>query len=80
MLLADPSRRRGGFWAIEVKNTATVRSQDLRGLRSFRQDYPECRPIYVYRGDARLLIDGILCAPGQEFLANLRPGRDLIPS
>jgi predicted AAA+ superfamily ATPase len=70
----------GGFWAIEVKNTATVRSQDLRGLRSFRQDYPECRPIYVYRGDARLLIDGILCAPGQEFLANLRPGCDLIPS
>ena len=68
-----------GFWAVEVKNTATVRKQDLRALRSFRQDYPECRPIFVYRGDRRLLIDDILCVPGEEFLVNTEPGRDLIP-
>jgi len=66
-----------GFWAVEVKNTATVRSQDLRALRSFCQDYPECRPIFVYRGDRRLLIDGILCVPGEEFLSKLKPGRGL---
>lgn len=69
-----------GFWAVEVKNTGNVRSHDLRGLRSFRQDYPECRPVFVYRGDTRLLIDDILCVPGEEFLGDLRPGRDLIPS
>jgi predicted AAA+ superfamily ATPase len=67
-----------GFWAIEVKNSAAVRSQDLRGLRSFRQDYPECRPVHLYRGDKKLLIDDILCVPGEAFLAGLRPGHDMI--
>ena len=67
----------GGFWAVEVKNTATVRSQDLRALQSFHEDYPECTPLFVYRGDRRLLIDGILCVPGDEFLVNLKPGRGL---
>jgi len=66
-----------GFWAVEVKNTATVRSQDLRALKSFGNDYPECERIFVYRGDRRLLIDGILCVPGYEFLRNMRPERGL---
>jgi len=66
-----------GFWAVEVKNTATVRSHDLRALRSFRDDYPECQQIFIYRGDQRLLIDGILCVPGDEFLRSMRPERGL---
>ena len=70
----------GGFWAVEVKNTATVRSQDLRALQSFHEDYPEGERIFVYRGDQRLLIDGILCVPAEEFLVGLRPGRGLIDS
>ena len=65
------------FVAVEVKNTATVRSQDLRALKRFRDDYPECKPIFVYRGDQRLLIDGILCVPGEEFLRSMRPDRGL---
>jgi len=48
-------------------------------LRSFfRQDYPECRTIFIYRGDQRLMIDDVLCVPGEEFLAGLRPDHDLI--
>jgi predicted AAA+ superfamily ATPase len=66
-----------GFWAVEVKNTATVRSHHLRALRSFRDDYPECDPILVHRGDQRLLIDGIPCVPGDKFLRNMRPERGL---
>lgn len=66
-----------GFWAIEVKNTATVRSRDLRGLKTFCNDYPECEPVFVYRGDQRLLIDGALCLPGDEFLRNMTPTRGL---
>jgi predicted AAA+ superfamily ATPase len=62
-----------GFWAVEVKNAATVRSQDLRALKSFRDDYPEAHTLLVYRGRDRLLIDGILCMPGQEFLRGLTP-------
>ena len=67
-----------GFWAVEVKNTATVRSRDLRALKSFRDDYPECEPIFLYRGEDRLLVDGVLCVPGEEFLSGLTPDRDLI--
>jgi len=66
-----------GFWAIEVKNAAAVRSHDLRSLKSFRDDYPECEPIFVYRGEERLLIDGILCVPGDEFLRGMKPERTL---
>ena len=66
-----------GFWAVEVKNTAAVRSRDLRALRSFREDYPECEPVFVYRGRERLLVDGVLCLPGDEFLRSMRPGRGL---
>jgi len=68
---------RDGFWAIEVKNTATVRSQDLRALKSFRNDYPECTPLFLYRGEDRLLVDGVLCVPGEEFLRGLTPDRGL---
>jgi len=67
-----------GFWALEVKNTAGVRPQDLRALRSFREDYPECAPIFLYRGQERLLIDGIPCLPGEEFLRGLVPSRGLM--
>ena len=66
-----------GFWAVEVKNTAKIRSQDLRPLKSFCSDYPECEPILVYRGEDRLRIDGVLCLPGGEFLRSIRPERGL---
>ena len=35
-----------GFWAIEVKNTNKVRPADLRSLKTFQQDYPECQTIF----------------------------------
>ncbi len=62
-----------GFYALEVKNTATVRPQDLRALKAFREDYPESTVALIYRGDERLVVDGILCLPGEEFLLGLRP-------
>lgn len=64
-----------GFWAVEVKHAATVRREDVRSLRTFREDYPECQPILVYRGHDRLLVDGVRCLPVDEFLVGLRPGR-----
>jgi len=66
-----------GFWAIEVKNSSKVRDEDLRPLRTFQKDFPECRPILLYRGLERLLKHGILCLPCEEFLAQLRPERSL---
>jgi len=63
------------FYAIEVKNSDKVFAQDLRPLKSFREDYPECIPYMLYRGRDRLSIDGILCIPCQEFLLQLDPAK-----
>lgn len=68
---------REGFWALEVKHAATVRAADLRGLKAFREDYPEAGLRLLYRGDERLEVDGILCVPCDSFLRHLVPGRPL---
>ncbi|MEW6338280.1 MAG: AAA family ATPase [Acidobacteriota bacterium] len=67
-----------GFWAIEVKNTAQIRPPDLRGLRAFRQDYPEASLLLLYRGRDRLRIGDVLCVPVDEFLHALHPARGLL--
>jgi predicted AAA+ superfamily ATPase len=64
------------FWAIEVKNTRKVRPEDLRGLRSFRKEFPESEAILLYRGEERLRSSGVLCLPVEEFLVELHPGRE----
>jgi len=66
----------GGFWAIEVKNSRQVRPEDLRGLTAFREDYPECRAILLYRGESRLRKQDVLCLPVEQFLGELTPGRE----
>lgn len=68
---------REGIWAIEVKNGRKVAPSDLRGLKGFCEDYPEAKPIFLYRGDERICRDSILCLPVQEFLRELRPGMAL---
>jgi predicted AAA+ superfamily ATPase len=64
-----------GFWAIEVKNARNVRGDDVRALRALRSDYPECEPLLLYRGEDRLVVNGVRCAPVNDFLTSLRPGR-----
>lgn len=66
---------KGQFHAIEVKNSDQVRPDDLRGLRSFGEDYPESRRWLLYRGSERLMRDGILCMPCEEFLQALTPNQ-----
>lgn len=68
-----------GFWALEIKNADRVRDEELRGLRAFRDDYPEARAIFLYRGNERLQRHGILCVPCEEFLRGLTPGEALEP-
>lgn len=62
------------FYAIEVKHSTQVHSQDLRGLQAFCKDYPEAIPIFLYRGQQRLKITGIHCIPVSEFLQRCVPG------
>ncbi len=66
-----------GFWAIEVKNTKNIRRNELRSLKTFYHDYPECNPIFVYRGNEKLLIDNILCIPCGTFLKSIKPDKPL---
>ncbi len=61
------------FAAIEVKNSDQVRPADLRGLKAFADEYPECTPWLLYRGADRLEIDGVTCWPVAQFLAQLVP-------
>ncbi len=65
------------FVAIEVKNTSKIKTEDLAGLRTFRQDYPECRTLILYRGRQQLLIDGILAVPVERFLKGIIPNQPL---
>jgi predicted AAA+ superfamily ATPase len=66
-----------GLWAIEVKNAQKVRPDDLRGLRSFKEEYPLSKTFLLYRGKDRFLTDEILCAPCENFLRRLRPDQTL---
>ena len=68
---------KAGFWAIEVKNTDRVRPQDLKPLQAFLMDYPQCQPIFLYRGKNRLRINDIWCLPAEVFLRELLPSRDI---
>ncbi len=66
-----------GFWAIEVKNTDRLRPADVRALREFAQDYPECEPLLLHRGRDRLDMGGVRCVPVGPFLGRLRPSEPL---
>ena len=62
-----------GFYAIEVKNSAQIRSKDLRGLHEFKQDYPQASLFLLYRGKEILKKGDVLCCPVEHFLLQLKP-------
>ncbi len=64
------------FFAVEVKNSRNAYRRDLRGLQTFKEDYPPAKVCLLYRGSERLNLDGILCIPCEQFLLSLRPGHD----
>lgn len=66
-----------GLWAIEVKNSQKIRPDDLRGLRSFKEEYPRSKIFLLYRGKDRFVREGILCVPCENFLKELRPDQTL---
>jgi predicted AAA+ superfamily ATPase len=66
-----------GLWALEVKNTAKVRTDDLRGLASFGEDYPQATRLLLYRGLRRERRDGVWVVPVADFLGQLKPNAPL---
>ena len=47
------------FAAIEVKSSQRIKSEHLRGLNSFRLEYPQCAPLIIFMGTRKLSINGI---------------------
>jgi len=66
-----------GLWALEVKNAQKIYPADLRGLKSFQEEFPQSKALLLYRGQDPLKKDKILCLPCQDFLQNLRPDQSL---
>ncbi|NGX49913.1 MAG: hypothetical protein K940chlam5_01520 [Candidatus Anoxychlamydiales bacterium] len=66
------------FFAIEVKNNSHISSKDIKGLKAFKKDYPECTPILLFRGDQKIIHKDIECIPIEEFLLNLLPNSTLL--
>ena len=56
-----------GFQAIEVKNTARVRAEDIRGLETFGADYPEAELVLLYRGARRERRGRVWVLPVEDF-------------
>lgn len=67
-----------GLWAIEVKNNSKIYPEHLWALKSFKEDYPESRLIFLYRGKERLKKGEISCIPCEEFLSQLHPNKNII--
>jgi uncharacterized protein len=62
-----------GFYAIEVKNSQSIRPKDLHGLQAFTADFPEARALFLYRGADTIERSGIRCIPVDSFLRELTP-------
>lgn len=61
--------------AIEIKSTAEVKDNQLKGLRAFGEEYPNARLIAVSHDMYRRRKDNIEIIPVKEFLADLWAGR-----
>jgi predicted AAA+ superfamily ATPase len=61
------------FCAIEVKNTASLRPEDLRALAAFGSDYPEADLLLLYRGERRERRGRTWVLPVEELLRGLDP-------
>lgn len=63
--------------AIEVKNSARVRPEDLRGLDAFGTDYPGASLVLLYRGARRERRGRIWILPVEDFLRALHPSKEI---
>lgn len=60
---------------IEIKSSSEVKPHQLRGLRSFGQDYPQARLMVVSLDKYRRRVDNIEIVPVSEFLSDLWSGK-----
>jgi hypothetical protein len=56
-----------------VKNAKQIHPKSLKSLKAFLSDYSEASVMLLYRGTEKLMVDGILCWPVDDFLIQLNP-------
>ncbi len=62
-----------GFWAIEVKRSANLGPDDVKGLSAFQEEYPEAHCFFVTLGKHRESYRGFPVIPLDEFLLQISP-------
>lgn len=60
-----------GFLAFEIKRKTNVSKFDLKGLKSFKEDYPESKLFMIYGGNKRLFIDEVEVIPMEDLFKNM---------
>jgi predicted AAA+ superfamily ATPase len=60
-----------GFFAIEVKTSSRIRSEDLKDLKIFQELFPKAKCYFVYGGEEERQIDGIHAIGAEKFLRDL---------
>lgn len=60
--------------AIEVKSTQEVKTNYLKGLKAFKKEFPETRPIVISLDKKRRLMNDIEVFPALDFLHALWKG------
>lgn len=69
------------FVAIEVKATTKLKAAELKGLKTFHEDYPQARRIFLYLGKEKFLTeDRIEIIPVDVFLQSLDVSSKQIPT
>lgn len=66
-----------GFWAIEVKRSANLGPDDVRGLQAFKEEYPEATCLVAAPAKRREEYRGFPVVPIEEFLMNVTPENPL---
>ncbi len=66
-----------GFWAIEVKHSPNLGPDDVRGLKAFKEEYPEATCFVVAPVAQKELFRGVPVIPVTDFLLSLAPENPL---
>jgi predicted AAA+ superfamily ATPase len=60
-----------GRIAIEIKSTEEVKSRHLKGLKAFKEDFPQARAIIVSLDKYSRMMNGVEIIPAEQFLKAL---------
>ena len=68
-----------GFWAIEVKRSPHLGPDDIRGLKAFKEEYPEAHCLLIAPVKHKEQYRGFPIVPIHEFLLSITPENPLVP-